>query len=92
MKNISKLIFAITVVLSVSTISFARNAAPGDDPNDKKDQSSSGTWVTGAVPPTGGCAKCEERKLLLSDKKDNFQPGMAPSGTKDTSGDGQSNK
>lgn len=92
MKNILNLIFAIVVTLGFSVNSFARNPAAGDDPNDNKNQSSSGTWATGAVPPTGGCAKCEARPLLLSDKKDNYQPGMAPSGTKTNSGEGQGNK
>jgi len=92
MKNIFNLIFVIFVILGFSTISAARNSAPGEDPNNNKNQSSSGTWATGAVPPTGGCAKCEERKLLLSDKKDNYQPGSAPKGTTETAADGQSNK
>lgn len=96
MKNIFNLIFTIVVILGFSTVSFARNPASGDDPNaEMSSLSEAGTFMDGtdfkAQKPV--CKACQNRNnILLPQAKDNFQPGMAPSGTKDTSSEGQSNK
>lgn len=96
MKNILNLIFTIVVTVGFSTTSFARNPAAGDDPNaEMSSLSEAGTFVEGTnfkgQKPV--CKACQNRNnVLLPQAKDNYQPGMAPSGTKDTPADGQSNK
>mgnify|MGYP007071127173 CR=1 FL=1 len=83
MKTILNFIFVIAVVLGFSISSFARNPATGDDPNAAIQSAvpEAGTMVLGSDPTArkNVCVKCQERNnLLLTDKKDNYQPGITP--------------
>ena len=107
MNHIFLKLFIFTVLsVSFNSYSLAQDAFPanrvsavGTDPNDVKvepSQTNSGIMIEGFKPDVPYCKDCQNRnKLLLTDTKDNAQPGKsspASSSGTSTSGGGQSNK
>ena len=84
------------MITGLSSTTWARSPAAGNDPNAEiSSLSEAGTFVEGTnlKEQKPVCKACQNRNdVLLSDKKDNFQPGMTLPGTTDAPANGKSRK